>query len=66
MANGPAEQQRLPPGQHLTRDWPTLDLGLTPNITRERWRLDVYDTHGRIERICQFRKARLDCPHPKR
>ena len=36
------EQQRLPPGQHLTRDWPTLDLGLTPNISRERWRLDVY------------------------
>src|SRR3954454_15115344 len=36
------EQQRLPPGQHLTRDWPTLDLGVTPNISRERWRLDVY------------------------
>jgi DMSO/TMAO reductase YedYZ molybdopterin-dependent catalytic subunit len=37
-----AKQQRLPSGQHLTRDWPVLDLGLTPNITRERWRLDVY------------------------
>src|SRR5438445_149981 len=36
------EQQRLPPGQHLTKDWPTLDLGVTPNISRERWRLDVY------------------------
>src|SRR3954470_15464781 len=36
------EDQRLPPGQHLTRDWPVLDLGLTPSITRERWRLDVY------------------------
>jgi DMSO/TMAO reductase YedYZ molybdopterin-dependent catalytic subunit len=36
------EEQRLPPGQHLTRDWPTLDLGLTPKISRERWRLDVY------------------------
>jgi DMSO/TMAO reductase YedYZ molybdopterin-dependent catalytic subunit len=36
------EDQRLPPGQHLTRDWPTLDLGLTPNISRQRWRLDVY------------------------
>jgi len=34
--------QRLPPGQPLTRDWPTLDLGLTPEISRERWRLDVY------------------------
>jgi DMSO/TMAO reductase YedYZ molybdopterin-dependent catalytic subunit len=36
------EEQRLPPGQHLTRDWPVLDLGLTPQISRERWRLDVY------------------------
>ena len=36
------EEARLPPGQHLTKDWPMLDLGLTPNISRERWRLDVY------------------------
>ena len=36
------ETERLPPGQHLTRDWPTLDLGLTPDIPRERWHLDVY------------------------
>src|SRR6201988_4901417 len=35
-------EQRLPPGQHLTRDWPVLDLGLTPEIPREGWRLDVY------------------------
>src|SRR5258708_14177500 len=32
----------LPIWQHLTRDWPVLDLGLTPQISRERWRLDVY------------------------
>jgi DMSO/TMAO reductase YedYZ molybdopterin-dependent catalytic subunit len=36
------QDQRLPPGQHLTGDWPVLDLGITPNISRERWRLDVY------------------------
>ncbi|MET0905431.1 MAG: sulfite oxidase-like oxidoreductase, partial [Tardiphaga sp.] len=36
------ETDRLPPGQHLTQDWPVLDLGITPNILRERWRLDVY------------------------
>jgi hypothetical protein len=36
------EEQRLPPGQHLTKDWPVLDLGVTPQISRERWRLDVY------------------------
>ncbi|WP_035710737.1 sulfite oxidase-like oxidoreductase [Bradyrhizobium genomosp. I (2014)] len=37
----PADQ-RLPPGQHLTQDWPVLDLGVVPPISRERWRLDVY------------------------
>jgi DMSO/TMAO reductase YedYZ molybdopterin-dependent catalytic subunit len=40
------DEQRLPPGQHLTRDWPVLDLGATPSIGRERWRLDV---HGAVE-----------------
>jgi len=40
------DEQRLPPGQHLTRDWPTLDLGFTPEISTARWRLDVY---GAIE-----------------
>jgi DMSO/TMAO reductase YedYZ molybdopterin-dependent catalytic subunit len=40
------DEQRLPPGQHLTLDWPTLDLGLTPEIPPSRWRLDVY---GAIE-----------------
>ena len=40
------EEQRLPPGQHLTKDWPTLDLGLTPKVDRARWRLDV---HGAVE-----------------
>ena len=42
----PPEAQRLPPGQHLTRDWPVLDLGVTPQISRQRWRLDV---HGAVE-----------------
>jgi DMSO/TMAO reductase YedYZ molybdopterin-dependent catalytic subunit len=35
-------EQRLPPGQHLTQDWPVLDLGIMPDIPRERWRLDIY------------------------
>ncbi len=34
-------EARLPPGQHLVRDWPVLDLGVTPNVPRERWTLDV-------------------------
>ena len=40
------EEARLPPGQHLTRDWPTLDLGVTPEISQLRWRLDVYGAIG--------------------
>ncbi len=33
--------QRLPPGQHLVRDWPVLDLGVVPSVEPERWRLAV-------------------------
>jgi DMSO/TMAO reductase YedYZ molybdopterin-dependent catalytic subunit len=33
--------ERLPPGQHRVRDWPVLDLGVTPNVTSSNWRLDV-------------------------
>ena len=33
--------QRLPPGQHLVRDWPVLDLGIVPKIDMERWRFTV-------------------------
>jgi DMSO/TMAO reductase YedYZ molybdopterin-dependent catalytic subunit len=40
------DAQRLPPGQHLTKDWPVLDLGVVPEIPRERWHLDV---HGAVE-----------------
>ena len=56
------EEERLPPGQHLTRDWPTLDLGLTPNISRERWRLDVYGAveHPLFWDWAQFTAAAAD------
>jgi DMSO/TMAO reductase YedYZ molybdopterin-dependent catalytic subunit len=40
------EEQRLPPGQHLTCDWPVLDLGIVPNVPLDAWRLDLY---GAIE-----------------
>lgn len=33
--------ERLPPGQHLVRDWPILDLGLRPDISPESWSLTV-------------------------
>ncbi|MGD9806799.1 MAG: sulfite oxidase-like oxidoreductase [Hyphomicrobiaceae bacterium] len=33
--------ERLPPGQHLVRDWPVLDLGEQPEITFDTWRLTI-------------------------
>jgi DMSO/TMAO reductase YedYZ molybdopterin-dependent catalytic subunit len=41
------EADRLPPGQHLVRDWPVLDLGQHPAITRDNWRLLI---GGAVER----------------
>ncbi|KSB88530.1 molybdopterin-binding protein [Caulobacter vibrioides] len=35
------DSERLPPGQHLTRDWPVLDLGLKPDVSHEDWRLRI-------------------------
>lgn len=33
--------ERLPPGQHLVRDWPVLDLGIVPEVETKDWRLQV-------------------------
>jgi DMSO/TMAO reductase YedYZ molybdopterin-dependent catalytic subunit len=35
------EARRLPPGQHLVRDWPILDLGLRPDLPLSEWRLQL-------------------------
>ena len=32
---------RLPPGQRLVTNWPVLDLGIQPDVTRGDWRLTV-------------------------
>jgi DMSO/TMAO reductase YedYZ molybdopterin-dependent catalytic subunit len=40
------EDQRLPPGQHLVRDWPVLDLGVQPEVPLDRWSLRVF---GEVE-----------------
>jgi DMSO/TMAO reductase YedYZ molybdopterin-dependent catalytic subunit len=38
---GRSDKARLPPGQHLTRDWPILDLGIQPNLSTKDWSLTV-------------------------
>ena len=35
------EADRLPPGQRLVRDWPVLDLGIQPDVTGAKFRLDL-------------------------
>jgi DMSO/TMAO reductase YedYZ molybdopterin-dependent catalytic subunit len=35
------ESERLPPGQHLVSDWPVLDLGEHPKMSRADWRLTI-------------------------
>ncbi|MFL5445112.1 MAG: sulfite oxidase-like oxidoreductase [Myxococcales bacterium] len=32
---------RLPPGQSITKGWPVLDLGRTPNVPISKWQLSV-------------------------
>lgn len=38
---GDPARDRLPPGQHEVKNWPVLDLGLQPQVTKESWRLEV-------------------------
>ena len=47
----PAEPERLPPGQYLTRDFPVLATGPTPVDAAEAWRLTI---SGAVERECSW------------
>jgi DMSO/TMAO reductase YedYZ molybdopterin-dependent catalytic subunit len=35
------ETDRLPPGQHLVKNWPVLDLGQQPNVSPSQWKLEI-------------------------
>ena len=37
---------RLPPGQRLTKDWPVLTYGATPKVQTDEWQLSVW---GEVE-----------------
>lgn len=45
------ETERLPPGQHLVKNWPVLDLGEQPIISTDTWRLEV---RGLVETLLDF------------
>jgi DMSO/TMAO reductase YedYZ molybdopterin-dependent catalytic subunit len=38
---GRPDADRLPPGQHLVKNWPVLDLGQQPMVSTDTWRLEV-------------------------
>ena len=35
------DADRLPPGQHLVKNWPVLDLGDVPDVSPDAWKLEV-------------------------
>lgn len=35
-------EDRLPPGQHVVRDWPVLDLGVQPKVALDAWELRIF------------------------
>lgn len=51
---GKPGQARLPPGQHLTSEWPVLDLGIQPNLAESDWSLSVA---GAVERPLRWNWA---------
>ena len=36
-----SDSERLPPGQHLVKNWPVLDLGQQPLVKTDEWQLEV-------------------------
>ena len=40
-AHADPARDRLPPGQRLVKDWPVLDLGIQPDVTPQKFRLDI-------------------------
>jgi DMSO/TMAO reductase YedYZ molybdopterin-dependent catalytic subunit len=45
--SGARQRDRLPPGQHLAKGFPVLDLGVRPKFYEPRWRFRV---DGEVER----------------
>src|SRR3954469_23277429 len=35
------QDERLPPGQHLVKNWPVLDLGVAPKLEPWDWKLTI-------------------------
>ena len=44
------EQQRLPPGQYLVRDFPVLSAGPTPRLSTDRWEFTITTETGELHK----------------
>jgi len=53
----PADRDRLPPGQILTRKWPVLHAGRVPLIETARWRFRIW---GAVEAPAEFTWAQFE------
>lgn len=51
VAENQAERAKVPPGQHIPHGWPRLDLGFVPDVSLEKWTLNV---KGLVERPREF------------
>ena len=51
VAENKVEREKIPPGQHIPRGWPRLDLGFVPDVSLETWTLTV---KGLVERPREF------------
>lgn len=40
----PKSEERLPPGQHVSKNFPVLDLGIKPKVSLNEWQLDIKGT----------------------
>ena len=52
----PERAERLPPGQRLVSNWPVLDLGVQPDVTKDDWKLSV---DGLVENPVSFTYPQL-------
>jgi DMSO/TMAO reductase YedYZ molybdopterin-dependent catalytic subunit len=52
----PDRVNRLPPGQRLVSNWPVLDLGVQPDVTKDDWKLSA---DGLVENPVSLTYAQL-------
>jgi len=44
------QQDRLPPGQYLVRDFPVLSAGPTPHLSTDRWEFTITTETGQVHK----------------